>query len=172
MAGVSDSRLPLAVLVSGAPGSGKTTLAAEVGQRLLAPVAHKDRLREGQGLTANRDRTRDVGAIGPELFYRTMELWLGLGVSAVGEMTFVRGPSEPDVARRLVPLGHLINVHCQAVDSARRWESRTRANPEYGDDLADQLLSEAHRMATELWEYNRGIPAACRQHRQVDRELV
>lgn len=78
MAAVRHARLPLGVLVSGAPGSGKTTLAAELGQRLLVPVAHKDRLREGQGLTAHRDRARDVGAIGPELFYRTMELWLAV----------------------------------------------------------------------------------------------
>ena len=83
-------RPPLAVLVSGAPGSGKSTLARALGRR-------PGRARAAQG----RTRPRDAGgpatgrwssaAPGVEPFYRTMELWLELGVSFVAEQTFYRG---------------------------------------------------------------------------------
>ena len=69
----ATSRLPLAVLVSGAPGSGKTTLAASLGVGLDLPVLHKDQL--VHGIWRTRDRALDLGAAGVEPFYRTMELW-------------------------------------------------------------------------------------------------
>ena len=94
-------RPPLAVLVGGAPGSGKTTLADRLGQALDLPVLHKDQLVHGRWRTL--DRATEFGVAGVEPFYRSMELWLELGVSFVAEQAFVRGVSEPDVMARLAP---------------------------------------------------------------------
>jgi adenylate kinase family enzyme len=47
-------RPPLAVLVGGAPGSGKTTLAEALAVGLDLPVLHKDRLVHGRWRTLER----------------------------------------------------------------------------------------------------------------------
>src|SRR5262245_128292 len=105
-----EHRRPLLVLVSGAPGSGKSTLARRLGDRLYLPVADKDRLRDGKLATVGRDASR-ADAPGHTLFFATVERWLQLGMSCVGDMTFVRGLSEPDVAAHFAPHAELVNVH-------------------------------------------------------------
>ncbi len=120
-------RLPLVVLVSGAPGSGKSTLATALGTGLDVPVLHKDQL--VHGIWRTRDRALELGAPGVEPFFRTMELWLELGVSFVAEQTFYRGVSEPDVARRLAPHGVIVNVHCRSTHALERFERRMRQDP-------------------------------------------
>jgi hypothetical protein len=86
-------RRPLAVLVGGAPGSGKTTLSALLADALDLPVVHKDRLVHGAWRT--RDRALELGAPAVEPFFRTLELWLTEGVSLVADHTFQRGVSDP-----------------------------------------------------------------------------
>ena len=149
---------PALVLIGGAPGSGKTTLGALLGRRLRLPVVHKDQLREGISWTAFRAETRvedgtdigpahwadrivpDVGAVGPERFYRTLELWFELGVSAVAETTFHPELSPPEVTSRLLPLADTVYVHCRAADSAQRWERRCRADDFFPEPAVDELL--------------------------------
>ena len=108
--------------MSGAPGSGKTTLAASLAVGLDVPIVHKDELVHGMWRT--RDRALDLGAAGVEPFYKTMELWADLGISFVAEQTFFRGVSEPDVARRLSPRCDLVNVHCRSGHTVARFEGR------------------------------------------------
>jgi predicted kinase len=165
-------RLPLAVLMSGAPGSGKSTLAAALGERLRLPVVHKDRLREGRlcttgaGPISHEDvdrlhaRWAAPGAFGPELFYRTMETWLGLGVSAIGDHTLERGPSEPDVASRLAPLAVILNVHCRTPLAVERFQARVDADPIHVTPYGDALLATIRRLQAELFEpLDLGCPA-------------
>ncbi len=143
-------RPPLAVLVSGAPGSGKSTLAHALAQGLDVPVLHKDHLVHGMWRT--RDRAMDLGAPGVEPFYRTMELWLELGVSFVAEQTFYRGVSEGDVARRLADRSVLVNVHCRSTCATERFAERMRQDPLCGDDRLRQLLPIAETLQAELYE--------------------
>ncbi len=144
------SRLPLAVLVSGAPGSGKTTLAASLAVELDLPIVHKDELVHGMWRT--RDRALDLGAAGVEPFYKTMELWADLGISFVAEQTFFRGVSEPDVARRLSPRCDLVNVHCRSGHAVARFEGRMRADPLCGEARLRKLLPLAESLQADLYE--------------------
>jgi hypothetical protein len=143
-------RLPLAVLVSGAPGSGKSTLAAALGGGLDVPVVHKDQL--VHGIWRTRDRALDLGAAGIEPFYRTMELWTEQRVSFVAEQTFFRGVSEPDVARRLAPRCVLVNVHLRSGHALARFERRMRDDPLCGEARLRELLPLAERLQSDLYE--------------------
>jgi hypothetical protein len=146
----ATSRLPLAVLVSGAPGSGKTTLAASLGVGLDLPMVHKDEL--VHGIWRTRDRALDLGAAGVEPFYRTMELWAELGISFIAEQTFFRGVSEPDVAQRLAPGCVLVNVHCRSGRAVARFERRMRDDALCGEVRLRKLLPLAQRLQSDLYE--------------------
>ncbi len=143
-------RPPLAVLVGGAPGSGKTTLADALGRALDLPVLHKDDLVHGRWRTL--DRASELGVGGVDLFYRSMELWLDLGVSFVAEQAFYRGVSEPDVKSRLAPHGVVVHVHCQSAHSLERWRQRMRADPLCGPDRLAKLLPVVEQLDHELYE--------------------
>jgi RNase adaptor protein for sRNA GlmZ degradation len=146
---VSDAR-PLAVLVSGAPGSGKTTLARMLGEALDLPVLHKDQLVHGVWRTLGRGT--ELGLRGVEIFYRTMETWLESGTSFVADQTFYRGVSEADVAARLAPRARLLHVHCRSPLALERFEQRMRDDPLCGEHRLQALLPLAARLQGELTE--------------------
>jgi predicted kinase len=147
--GVS-SRLPLAVLLSGAPGAGKSTLADALAVGLDLPAVHKDQLVHGMWRT--RGRALELGAPGVEPFYETMELWASLGISFIAEQTFYRGVSEPDVARRLAPKCVLVNVHCCSTHAVARFARRMRDDPLCGEARLRKLLPLAESLQSELYE--------------------
>ncbi len=139
---MSDRSLrPLAVLVSGVPGSGKTTLSGHLGERLHLPVLSKDRLREGTLLTL-RATEIDAAPPGPPLWYGALEALLGLGISVIGDMALFAGVSDHDIQNRLAPVADLFNVHCQANNSAERLTARVAEDPlraHYVDSIAEQI---------------------------------
>ena len=143
-------RPPLAVLVGGAPGSGKTTLAEALAVGLDLPVLHKDRLVHGRWRTL--DKASDLGESGVEPFFRSMELWIEVGISFVAEQTFYPGVSESDVARRLAPRSTLVNVHCRSARSFERWEHRMRNDPLCGEMRLKKLVPVVERLNSELHE--------------------
>jgi predicted kinase len=139
---------PLLILVNGAPGSGKTTLAHALGERLLLPVVSKDRLRQSTLWSIGSAKMADA-PWGPALWYGALEALLSAGVSVVGDMALFRGVSEPDVAVRLAPLARLFHVHCRCQDPLARFESRTRADPLRAGDL-NELMPEVVRLCADL----------------------
>ena len=163
--GNATSRLPLAVLVSGAPGSGKSTLAIALAAGLDVPVLHKDQL--VHGIWRTRNRAMELGAPGVEPFYRTMETWLDLGVSFVAEQTFYRGVSEPDVARRLAPRSVLVNVHCRSEHALERFERRMRADPLCGEARLGKLSRAGRGAPVRAFRSPRfRLPLHRREHRR------
>src|ERR1700722_5233879 len=143
-------RPPLAVLVGGAPGSGKTTLADQLASALNLPVLHNDAL--CHGIWRTQDQAMELGPSGVEPFYRSMELWMECGISFVAERTFFRGISETDVANRLRPYGRLVQVHCRSAESSHRWELRMHQDPLCGENRLNKLRPLVKRLNEELHE--------------------
>jgi predicted kinase len=141
---------PLVVLMSGAPGSGKSTVARELGEQLRLPVVDKDRLREGALWTVGTDDI-DEAPVGHALFYGAMEHLIGAGVSVIGDMTLYPRVSERDVAARIAPVANLVNVHCHAADAVARFEARMRADP-LNRHRIDTVLQDAQRLQAQLGE--------------------
>jgi len=93
--------LPLAVVVGGAPGSGKTTLARRLGEALALPVLTKDDFKESLYETVGApDQAASVvlGRAAMHLLYGTGARLLEAGVGVVLESNFYRGLAEPDLA--------------------------------------------------------------------------
>jgi len=141
-------RPPLGVLVGGAPGSGKTTLADALSLVLDLPVLHKDQLVHGRWRTL--DQAMDLGPSGIEPFFASMELWARAGISFVAEQTFYPGVSESDVIARLGPLCTVIQVHCRSDHAFERWERRMRTDPLCGERRLAKLVPVIERLNDEL----------------------
>lgn len=82
---------PLLVLVSGLPGTGKTTLGWRLAQDLALPLVSKDGIKEvlfDQLGWSDRSWSRQVGRAGSELLYYFAEAQLRVGHSLVLESNF------------------------------------------------------------------------------------
>lgn len=129
---------PVAILMSGAPGSGKSSLARLLSDQLHLPLLDKDVLLEATVFTSGA-RALPALAQGPLLWYDALEPLLDLGISLVGDMTLFPGVSEPDIRSRLASRAHLICVHCRAREAVTRWEERLARDP-LRRDRVPQLL--------------------------------
>jgi hypothetical protein len=144
------ARPPLAVLIGGAPGSGKTTLSDALASALDLPVLHADGLFHGRWRTLGRGK--ELGAWHVEPFYRSMTLWAEAGISFISEQTWRPGISEADVIERLAPLCTLVHVHCRSHDSCERWEQRMRQDPLCGPSRLAKLTPTIRRLGNDLIE--------------------
>ena len=120
---------PLLVLVCGAPGAGKSTLAKQLAPRLRLPLLMRDELQEvlydtlGAPDEAAKPR---YGHASYELLYTVARRLLEAGVGIVVESNFMRGWAEPQVAP-LSERSRTVIVHCatrDAEETVRRYVER------------------------------------------------
>lgn len=118
------------VMVSGAPGAGKTTLAKRLGSELCLPVLHrddfKDTMFESLGWS-DRAWSMKVGAASWELLYMVMEKFLSRGVSVVCDSNFERRHAADRLCemQKRCPF-EIVELHCFAEPKvlARRLRER------------------------------------------------
>jgi predicted kinase len=105
---------PTLVIVSGPPGSGKTTLAHEIARAVGCPAICRDEIKEGMvhatpGFVSGPGDELTMRTL--PVFFGVLELLLTAGVTAVAEAAFQDRIWRPRLAP-LLPLAWIRIVHC------------------------------------------------------------
>lgn len=85
------SKKPKLVIVTGRPGSGKTTLSKKLGQVLNLPALSRDELKEGYVNTFQVGHAKlpeDTNKVVTDSFFETIELMLSKNISLIAEAAF------------------------------------------------------------------------------------
>jgi adenylate kinase family enzyme len=96
------SRKPKCIIVTGQPGSGKTTLAKKLGERLWMPVISRDEIKEGYVNTYGVKHDQlppTTNRLVSELFFQLVDQYLAGQISVVIEAAFQHEVWEPMVAK-------------------------------------------------------------------------
>lgn len=95
---------PKCIIVTGRQGSGKTTLAKRLGERLWMPVVHRDEIKEGYVNTfgiRHDELPPDTNRVVTELFFSLVDQYLKGKISIVIEAAFQHHVWEPRMANLL-----------------------------------------------------------------------
>ena len=114
------------VIVAGAPGAGKTTLAQELGRALALPVITKDDVKEALAepfATGDREWSKQLGAAAYSVYFVVAEKILSAGHGLVIESNFRRGISDEPL-RRLAALAPTAVIVCRTSKARERYAER------------------------------------------------
>jgi predicted kinase len=119
------------VLITGEPGSGKTTLGLELARTIRVPFIARDDVRAGLFFTAGGWSAKPTGVPtaqhAVETFLRIVENVAGLGVSCVVEYVVRRG--QADDLRRIEAVADCVVLHTWCADALERFVRRNTADP-------------------------------------------
>lgn len=114
------------VIVAGAPGAGKTTLAHELGRALALPVITKDDVKEALAepfATGDREWSKQLGTAAYSVYFVIAERILSAGHGLLIESNFRRGISEEPL-RRLAALAPTAVIVCRTPKARERYAER------------------------------------------------
>lgn len=150
---------PLLVVVTGAPASGKTTIAEELARRLRIPLLTKDTFKEKLYETFGPDEELEarIERAAIALLYSVAAAQLEAGVSVVAESNF-DADADAEPLRRTAEEHHarLVQVHCARPKERllERFVGRIeegRRHPGHGDEPRDVEEVEA-KLEAGVWD--------------------
>jgi len=106
--------LPLLVVVTGMPSSGKTTVAEGLARQLRLPLIAKDEIKESLYESLGADDVASSGRLGAAayaLIFALARTMLASGVSVIVEANFFRDQENEFAA---LPAHRLVQLHCEA----------------------------------------------------------
>jgi predicted kinase len=153
------------VLITGEPGSGKTTLGHDLSRSMRVPFIARDDVRTGLFFSAGAwsDRPQDVPTPeqGVETFLRIVEAMAGLGVSCVVEYVIRRG--RPQDLERITAVADCVVLYTMCRDPIGRFAARNNA---------DRLLNRPSVLdALGYASIDQHTSDACERMRSVTREM-
>lgn len=137
---MTETPLPLLVLVGGAPGSGKTTLARQLAAELDVPWLSRDPFSRGIRLTEGAlPRPQRSWAV----WYQTLASLLSDSVSLVADQTLYRGACESDIETYLLGKCRPRFIHCRSANAFERFKERERQRNGEDSDEYRRVLKVA-----------------------------
>lgn len=97
-----NTHKPKLVIITGRPGSGKTTLAKKLSEICYFPVVSRDEIKEGYVNTFNTKHDKlpkDTNKIASEIFFNNIEFLLSNNVSLIAEAAFQHQAWEPKITK-------------------------------------------------------------------------
>jgi hypothetical protein len=137
----ASGRRPFVVVVSGMPGSGKTTLGWQLSRHLHVPFVCRDDIKTGLHVTLDGATTSDVWRYAEQAFacfYDVVHQLVSAEVSLVCEAAFHVGRSEPDILA-LGALGRLVHVRVTSPAAVSLPRYRQRALDGHRHPAQDDL---------------------------------
>ena len=137
---------PRCVIVTGRPGSGKTTLSKALGQRLRMPVISRDEIKEGYVNTIGVKHDQlpsDTNAVVSDLFFEIVFLYLANKVSVIIEAAFQHKVWQPRMPR-IMEMSNPYIVVCSlgGAVAAKRHLQRGLADPDREFYHGDRRVSD------------------------------
>jgi predicted kinase len=141
--------LPVLIVVTGAPGAGKSTVSQALASELALPLLAKDDVKEAlfEALgTGDREWSRKLGGATYEVLFAVARRLLESGTSCILESNFSQ--AEP---LRSLPSARVVQIFCTAPAELilDRYSQRARHPGHLDDEIIDELRE---RLAHQEWQ--------------------